>query len=96
MRIDFLSVAANGLWILGLSLILAVISWTHWVASRKGAHFQEILNQRQRTVYLAMALVCGGLAATTQGWWERGLWLLLTAAWTSQIVLGSYGGDRDR
>ena len=90
MGIDIFRVVANGLWILGLSVILAMGSWSHWVASREGARFREVSKRprMQHALSMGMILLCAGLAATAQSWWECGLWLLLAAAWMSQIVCG--------
>lgn len=38
-----LAAAANALWVLGLSTLLACVSWAHWEADRSGAGFRAEL-----------------------------------------------------
>jgi hypothetical protein len=85
--IDVWGVIANSLWILGLAVLLAVLSWAHWVASTEGKRLRAVLG-RPRTrqgLDLGLFLFCAGLAATGRAWWERVLWGLLAAAWIFQI-----------
>jgi len=81
--IDVWGVIANSLWILGLAVLLAMLSWAHWVASTEGKRLRAVLG-RPRTD-LGSSLFCAGLAATGRTWWERVLWGLLAAAWIFQI-----------
>jgi hypothetical protein len=84
--IDVWGVIANSLWILGLAVLLAVLSWAHWVASTEGKQLRAVLG-RPRTrqgLDLGLFLFCAGLAATGRAWWERVLWGLLAAAWVFQ------------
>lgn len=69
---------ANSLWILALSFLLAILSYTSWEAKRQGSQLRDRLNQPDRSLLLNLsgALFCLGLAATSQRWWEIGLWLL--------------------
>jgi len=67
--IDFLSLAANALWILGLALILAALSWAYWIAAQENVRFR-----------VARALD-GGLAATARTGWEHVLWGVLAGVW---------------
>ena len=87
--IDLPAVAANTLWILGLSLALAALSWAHYTASQRGTRLRrELAHPAPRTALDAgLLLFCAGLAATSTRWWERALWILLTAAWAAQIAL---------
>jgi hypothetical protein len=79
--IDLWFVASNSLWILGLSILLAVLSWASWAASlsedaRGMPAFRAALARpgAQRAAWLGAALFCAGMAATGRGWWERVLW----------------------
>ena len=87
--IDVWSVAANSLWILGLSLLLATLSWAHWVARQEEAPMREVLGRAglRIPVDVGLLLFCAGLAATSRRWWERVLWGLLGAAWAVQAGL---------
>jgi hypothetical protein len=77
--INWYNLFANSLWILALSLLLAILSYTRWEAKRDGKRLRDRINQPERSLpmNLAGALFCLGLAATSQRWWEIGLWLLL-------------------
>jgi len=99
--IDVWGVLANSLWVLGLSTVLAVLSWAHWAASREEARFRVVLGWagHQMALDLGLALFCSGLAATSRRWWERALWGLLAVAWVVQAVLSGRrraDGSRDR
>jgi hypothetical protein len=79
--IDLWFVASNSLWILGLSILLAVFSWASWAASlsedaRGILAFRAALARpgARRATWLGTALFCAGMAATGRAWWERVLW----------------------
>jgi hypothetical protein len=84
--IDVWGVIANSLWILGLAVLLAVLSWAHWAASTEGKRLHAVLGQHrtQQGLDLGLFLFCAGLAATGRAWWERVLWGLLAVAWVFQ------------
>jgi hypothetical protein len=77
--INWYNLFAKSLWILALSFLLAILSYTRWEAKRDGKRLRDRINQPDRSLpmNLAGALFCLGLAATSQRWWEIGLWLLL-------------------
>lgn len=77
--IDLCSVAANALWVLGLALILAALSWANWVAARERIRFRSALGQPgiRRATDGGLVLFCAGLAATGRTWWEQALWGVL-------------------
>jgi len=81
--IDVWGVLANSLWILGLAILLAALSWAHWVANTKKVRLRAVLGRpwAQRVLTLGLILLCAGLAATGRTWWERALWALLAVAW---------------
>jgi hypothetical protein len=81
--IDVWSVVSSGLWIAGLAVLLAVLSWAHWIAAGQQTRMRVVLaHARPRQVlHLGLALLCAGLAATGRAWWERVLWGLLTGIW---------------
>jgi hypothetical protein len=84
--IDIWGVVTNSLWILGLAVLLAVLSWAHWVASTEEKRLRAVLGRPriQQGLDLGLFLFCAGLAATGRTWWERTLWGLLAAAWVFQ------------
>ncbi len=90
--IDVWSVLTNSLWILGLAILLAVLSWAHWGASLEGVRFRTALGrpEARRVVDLGLVLFCAGLAASNRTWWERILWGLLGVVWLVQGLLKAY------
>lgn len=84
--IDVRGVTANSLWILGLAVLLAALSWAHWVASTEKARYRTVLGRprARRALALGFFLFCAGLAATGRAWWERALWGVLAAAFAVQ------------
>ena len=87
--IDVWFVAANGLWIAGLSVLLAAWSWASWAASVGERRLRVMLVQPgvQRAVGLGMALFCAGLAATGRWWWGRALWAALAVGGMVHVVV---------
>jgi hypothetical protein len=95
--IEIWAVAANALWILGLALLLAALSWASWLASVQKVRFRAVLARAgvQAVLYLGLSLFSAGLAATAHTWWERVLWLLLTAWWLAQAWMSTRRKDPD-
>lgn len=85
--IDVWSVAANGLWIVGLSILLAAVSWATWTATAGGDGFRIVIMRPpiRLCIDVGFLLFCTGVATTARTWWERLLWGVLTAAWGVQI-----------
>ncbi len=86
--IDLWGVMANGLWILGLAVVLAALSWADWKAKASSTPLRVTLAKApvQRILNLGLALFCAGLAATATSWWQRILWGALSLGWIIQIV----------
>ncbi len=87
--IDLWGVLGNSLWILGLAILLAALSWAYWAASTTNVRFRVILTRRsaQQVLALGLVLLCAGLAATSKPRWQQALWLLLTLAWVVRASL---------
>jgi len=83
---NFLSIAASALWILGLALLLAALSWSYWVVQTERLRWGEILRRPgvRRILGIALALFCAGLAATEARIWARALWGVLAVLWIVQ------------
>jgi hypothetical protein len=79
--IDWLDLLKNSLWVLGLSLGLAVISMARWEAQASQKKLKQILEQPGKQILLDLAGVffCAGLATTSTRWWEVALWMILLA-----------------
>ncbi len=77
--INWASLAANSLWILGCSFVLAAFSYASWAASERRQRLRQAL--RSAGVWLAWhvgaILICAGLAATSQIWYEIAVWIVL-------------------
>lgn len=96
--IDVWAVVANGLWVLGLALVLAVLSWGYWAAQVEEERMRDVLGRPalRRTMDLGLAVFCVGLAATSQPWWQRVLWAALGVAWLVDAALAGRGaGEPD-
>ena len=88
--IDVWSMLATGLWVAGLALLLATLSWAQWRAGRERRPLRAELRRTAtgRTLDVGMVLFCAGLAATGRRWWEWALWGLLALGFLLQAVLG--------
>ena len=100
--IDIWEVVANGVWIVGLAVLLAAFSWASWVASVEGGRFRTVLGRPgvQRALGLGLVLFCVGLAATGRTCGERALWgglsvLFAVKAWLVGRPGETMGGGRD-
>lgn len=97
--IDIWGVVANSLWILGLAVLLAALSWAHWAANVERIRFRVVLSRPglRQVMNLGLILLCAGLVVAGRAWWERVLWGLLGIAWVVQawLVRGKRG-DRSR
>lgn len=76
--IDWFSVFINSFWILGLSLLLAALSYHYWLAREEERRLREQYNQPSflRIFWISLALVGVGLAGTSQYTWETAVWIL--------------------
>jgi hypothetical protein len=85
---DIWEVATNGLWVLGLAMLLSTLSWAHWAASEEDERLRIVLSRSgtQHGLDWALFLFCTGLAATSRRWWEQILWGLLALAWVVQAL----------
>jgi len=83
----FVSVIANSLWIVGLALLLAALSWAHGVAVVERLRFRQALARPgvRRAWDIGLVLFCAGSAATVRAWWERALWGLLALGWIVRL-----------
>ena len=80
--IDWWNVLTHSLWIIGLAIELAVLSYKDWSSFRSGEGFGAAL---RRTVHnpiflLGLVLACLGAGLGITVWWRRVLWFVLGAA----------------
>jgi len=94
--IEVWGILSNSLWLLGLAVLLAGLSWAGWVGQTARLRLRAVLGQPpiQRTLNLGLALFCAGLAASSRTWWERVLWGLLAAAWVIWAWLAGWVAKR--
>jgi hypothetical protein len=89
---------ANGLWVLGLALLLATWSLAYDEGQRSGRRVGAVLRRRgyAQATTVGLLLFCAGLAATETRWWARLLWLLLGLAFAVEGLFGRAQEQRDR
>jgi hypothetical protein len=78
--INWLHLAFNTLWILGLVIILASFSYTRWLAQVQGVRTRQQLSTP--TFQLPFTL---GLMLLSTAWLERGLWAAFTLLFAWQL-----------
>lgn len=79
--IDWIAIASNSLWIAGLAVVLATVSYAYWAAGQQQSSLTQVLQQRPflRSIYIGLMLVGLGLAATSNSTLELILGGLFTA-----------------
>ena len=82
-------VVKNGLWILGLSILLAAWSYARYTAYEAHVKTRDKLNEPNYAlvVDVGLLLFVSGMAATETRWWARILWILLGIGIIVQRVL---------
>ena len=93
--IDWYGLAANGLWIAGLSVIVAAFSYHDWVARETKQRRRDLCRQRswQLPWTTGMCLTCAGWGLSQASWWwETLLWLALGGwfAWDLVRLLAAH------
>jgi len=91
--IDWAMVGANGLWIVGLVLGLATLSYASWDAWDTHETFRRRLGLPlpQRALALAGFLFCLGLGATSRLTWQVAVWLVLAGLFLWQVWMEMRG-----
>lgn len=86
--IDWWSVVANSLWILGASVILAAFSYYAWVASNESSTLTAQLEKPTFALvfFLGLGLIGLGLLGTGDGILQRGMAALLVAGSVFAVV----------
>jgi hypothetical protein len=88
--LNWAMVGANALWIVGLAVGLATLSYASWEAWATHETFRQRLGRPASQGALALSgfLFCLGLAATSPAVWQTAIWLVLAVlflwqAWSS-------------
>ena len=78
--IDWLGVATNGMWVLGLTGMLAAWSYFEYLATSRGQPVRQLLKARAFTQPFSwtVAVFCVGVAASGGSWWQRLAWAAFT------------------
>lgn len=84
---DWLTIVAHGLWIAGLSLILAALSYHYWLAGQAGRSLRQqvAVPSFQRPFLAGLLLVGAGLTGISGPAWQMAL--AATAALGAVIAL---------
>lgn len=98
--IDWYGVFHNALWVLGLAVVLAALSYADW---RRGTQtpkqsLRQALSQPgfQAAFCLGMVLFCTGVALGSHRWWEVVAWALLALLFVWQAVIAWRAARRER
>lgn len=95
--IDWLGVFNNALWIIGLAVVLAAVSYADWqrrLSTEKRSLAQALAAPTfQISWSIGLLLFCVGLALTSRVWWQMALWALLALAF---LYLGVDAWRRSR
>jgi len=95
MMIDWIDLFGDFLWIGGLSLLLALLSYAPLYRAERGISWRALFRQPgwQVAGSAALSLVCVGLAANSQrGLWEVGVWATLALL----FILRAWRANRQR
>ena len=86
--IDWWNVLTHALWIVGLAVALAALSYTDWTSSRAGEGFVSTLKHvvQDPVFLLGLVLACLGAGLSVAVWWRRVLWFALGAALVISLV----------
>jgi hypothetical protein len=85
--VDWLGVATNSVWILGLALVLAVLSYADWSAYTTRQRLRVVLGRAafRMALWSGLTLFCAGVALSGGRWWERILWGVLAAKAVAEV-----------
>lgn len=91
--IDWVGLGRNGLWLLGLSLVLAAISHAAWLAKVQRVRVRAALAGPacRFSCWIGLLLCAAGLAWAGTVLWQRTAWIALAAAcaWQAANMLRS-------
>ena len=78
--IDWIAAGIGALWIAGLAITFAALSYAHWRARQRGETLRRIVGTRgyQVILNLGAAMVGMSLLLSTRSLWERVVWSVLT------------------
>jgi hypothetical protein len=88
--IDWVSVGFSALWILGLGLVTAALSFAYYLASQQKRRFMQVLEMTayRIIIYLGLVFFSLGWAGGVSAVWERLVWAILALIFAVQIWRG--------
>jgi uncharacterized membrane protein YidH (DUF202 family) len=86
--IEWHKVVSNSLWILGLSVLLAALSYQRWKALENNLKFRDQLSTKgwRFSIAVGIVLVLGGLGLTATALWEKFFWSLLSLVYIAKTI----------
>jgi hypothetical protein len=88
--IDWASLGANAVWVLGLSIVLAALSYRAWLASaargRTAADGSSAESWRVPGAFGMLLATLGWAAAQAGHWWTRALCLALAVSFAWDVA----------
>ncbi len=77
--IDWVAVGFGALWILGLGLVVATLSFANYLASQQKRRFRQALEMPACRILINLGLVffCLGWTGSVSAAWERIVWAVL-------------------
>lgn len=84
--IDWYSVGFGALWILGMGIVTAALSFANYMASQQKRRFRQALEMPAYRIMIDLGLVffCLGWAGNLSAIWERILWAVLALMFAAQ------------
>lgn len=84
--IDWYSVGFGALWILGLGLVVAALSFANYLAPQQKRRFRQALEMAACQIMIDLGLVffCLGWTGSVSGTWERIVWAVLALMFAVQ------------
>jgi hypothetical protein len=85
--IDWVVVGFGALWILGLGLVVATLSFANYLASQQKRRLRQVLDMPACRIMIDLGLVffCLGWAGGVSIIWERIMWAVLALIFAVQI-----------
>jgi hypothetical protein len=84
--IDWVVVGFGALWILGLGLVVATLSFANYLASQQKRRFRQVLEMPACQIMIDLGLVffCLGWTGCMSAVWERLFWAVLALIFAVQ------------
>jgi hypothetical protein len=87
--IDWVNVALNALWIFGVAVLLAAVSYHRWLAAETSRRLRDVLSRSSWKISFSagMSLICAGVGyGLADRWWEHLVWTGLLIVFLYQLA----------